>query len=185
MLSDRPKANVTLNQRSRNFQYIGQKEAKRHEIVHFIQQRAIRRPALSPNAFIKQSFFQCHSGARDMSIETVVDFSEATTPAERFKPAPEKILKGDPEQTVYNHYNSPCGQMSAGVWEGEVGQWKVNYTEHEYCEIVQGVSVLRDEEGNAKTLRAGDRFVIPAGFKGTWEVLEACRKIYVVFEQKA
>ena len=83
------------------------------------------------------------------------------------------------------HYNSPCGQMSAGVWEGEVGQWKVNYTEHEYCEIVQGVSVLRDADGNAKTLRAGDRFVIPAGFSGTWEVLEPCRKIYVVFEEKA
>ena len=34
-------------------------------------------------------------------------------------------------------------------------------------------------------LRAGDRFVIPAGFRGTWEVLETCRKIYVTFEQKA
>ena len=120
-----------------------------------------------------------------MSIESIVDFSEATTRAERFQPAPEKILKGDPGQTIYNHYNSPCGQMNAGVWEGEIGQWTVNYNEHEYCEIVQGVSVLRDEAGGAKTLRAGDRFVIPAGFKGTWEVLEACRKIYVVFEQKA
>lgn len=37
MLSDRPKANVTLNQRSMNFQYIGQKEAKRLDFVHFIQ----------------------------------------------------------------------------------------------------------------------------------------------------
>lgn len=45
--------------------------------------------------------------------------------------------------------------------------------------------MLRDAEGNAKTLRAGDRFVIPAGFSGTWEVLEPCRKIYVVFEEKA
>lgn len=45
--------------------------------------------------------------------------------------------------------------------------------------------MLRDEEGNAKTLRTGDRFVIPAGFKGTWEVLETCRKIYVMFEPKA
>jgi len=119
-----------------------------------------------------------------MSIESIVDFSQATTMAERYLPAPEKILEGNPEQLVYNHFNSPCGQMSAGVWEGAVGKWTVNYTEHEYCEIVQGVSVLRDEDGNAKTLRAGDRFVIPAGFKGTWEVLEACRKIYVVFEQK-
>lgn len=120
-----------------------------------------------------------------MNIENIVDFSQASVEPERYLPAQEKILKGNPEQTIYNHYNSPCGQLNAGVWEGEVGQWTVNYTEHEYCEIVQGVSVLRDEDGNAKTLRAGDRFVIPAGFKGTWEVLEACRKVYVVFEQKA
>ncbi len=120
-----------------------------------------------------------------MSIENIVDFSTTNTEAERFRPAPEKVLKGDPEQVIHKHYDSPCGQMNAGVWEGAVGQWTVNYTEHEYCEILQGVSVLRDKEGNAKTLRAGDRFVIPAGFKGTWEVLEPCRKIYVVFEQKA
>jgi len=119
-----------------------------------------------------------------MNIEQIVDFSNRATPADRYRPAAEKILKGDPEQTVYNHYNSPCGQLNAGVWEGEPGQWRVHYTEHEYCEIVQGVSVLRDEQGQAKTLRAGDRFVIPAGFVGTWEVLEACRKIYVTFEEK-
>ena len=120
-----------------------------------------------------------------MSIDSVVDFAQSSTPADHYRPAPEKVLAGDPEQTVYNHYNSPCGQMNAGVWEGAVGKWTVNYTEHEYCEIVQGVSVLRDSEGKAKTLRAGDRFVIPAGFRGTWEVLEACRKVYVVFEAKA
>ena len=40
-------------------------------------------------------------------------------------------------------------------------------------------------EGNGKTVRAGDRFVIQAGFSGTWEVLEACRKVYVIFEAKA
>lgn len=120
-----------------------------------------------------------------MSIQDIVDFNQANTAPERYRPAQEKVLKGDPEQTVFNHYNSPCGQMNAGVWEGAVGQWTVSYTEHEYCEIVQGVSVLRDSEGNAKTLRAGDRFVIPAGFRGTWEVLEPCRKIYVIFEPKA
>ncbi|MBF8744350.1 cupin domain-containing protein [Pseudomonas putida] len=119
-----------------------------------------------------------------MSIDSIIDFAQVLTQAERYRPAAEKILKGEPDQAVYNHYSSPCGQFAAGVWEGEVGQWTVNYTEHEYCEIVQGVSVLRDEQDNAKTLRAGDRFVIPAGFKGTWEVLEPCRKIYVMFESK-
>jgi uncharacterized cupin superfamily protein len=120
-----------------------------------------------------------------VSIEQIVDFAQATTPAERYRPAPEKLLKGDPEHALYNHYGSPCGQLNAGVWEGDVGLWEVNFTEHEYCEILQGVSVVRDLDGNEKTLRVGDRFVIPAGFRGTWEVLEPCRKIYVAFEQKA
>ena len=120
-----------------------------------------------------------------MSIASIVDFAQVLTEAERYRPAAEKILKGEPDQVVFNHYSSPCGQFAAGVWEGDTGQWTVSYTEHEYCEIVQGVSVLRDQEGNAKTLRGGDRFVIPAGFQGTWEVLEACRKIYVMFEAKS
>ena len=122
--------------------------------------------------------------SRTTRIDSIIDFAQVITEAERYRPAAEKILKGEPDQAVYNHYSSPCGQFAAGVWEGEVGQWTVNYTEHEYCEIVHGVSVLRDQDGAAKTLRTGDRFVIPAGFQGTWEVLEPCRKIYVMFEQK-
>ncbi|ARU90393.1 cupin domain-containing protein [Pseudomonas sp. M30-35] len=120
-----------------------------------------------------------------MKIEQIVDFAQASSTLENYHPAPEKVLKGDPAQSVRNHYASPCGQFNTGVWEGAVGQWTVNYSEHEYCEILQGVSVLRDKDGNAKTLRAGDRFVIPAGFSGTWEVLETCRKVYVIFEQTA
>ncbi|MCQ4348847.1 cupin domain-containing protein [Pseudomonas stutzeri] len=117
-----------------------------------------------------------------MKIQQIVDFAQASTPTEHYRPAAEKVLAGDPEQSVRNHYASPCGQFSAGVWEGAIGQWQVDYSEHEYCEILQGVSVLRDRHGNAKTVRAGDRFVIPAGFSGTWEVLEPCRKVYVIFE---
>ncbi|GGK05209.1 cupin domain-containing protein [Pseudomonas matsuisoli] len=113
----------------------------------------------------------------------IVDFNQIQSIAESFRPAPEKILSGAPDQTIHNHYSSPCGQFSAGIWEGAVGQWKVNYTEHEYCEILEGASRLRDEAGESKTVRKGDRFVIPAGFTGTWEVLEPCRKVYVVFEQ--
>ncbi len=87
-----------------------------------------------------------------MTITSIVDFAAATTAAEHYRPAAEKVLKGDPEQSVRNHYASPCGQFASGIWEGAVGQWKVNYTEHEYCEILQGVSVLRDADGNAATV---------------------------------
>ena len=51
--------------------------------------------------------------------------------------------------------------------------------------VLQGGGIgLIERDGTFRVLRAGDRFVIPAGFKGTWEVLEPCRKIYVMFEQK-
>ena len=118
-----------------------------------------------------------------MKIDQLINFAEAQTPADHYRPAAEKILKGDPAQSVRNHYSSPCKQFHTGEWSGDVGQWTINYTEHEYCEILQGVSVLRDKDGNAVTYRAGDRFVIPARFSGTWEVIEPTRKIYVMFEQ--
>ena len=76
-----------------------------------------------------------------MNIEKIVDFATATTAPEHYRPAAEKVLKGDPEQSVRNHYGSPCGQFNAGIWEGDIGHWTINYTEHEYCEILQGVSV--------------------------------------------
>jgi uncharacterized protein len=54
----------------------------------------------------------------------------------------------------------------------------------EYCEILAGTSVITDEEGNAKTLRTGHRFVIPPGFRGTWEVVEHTRKIFVAYDEQ-
>ena len=53
-----------------------------------------------------------------------------------------------------------------------MGQWRGRYTEHAYCEILAGVSVLRDQAGNARTVSAGDRLMLAAGFSGTREELE-------------
>jgi len=50
-----------------------------------------------------------------MSISTIIDFAQALTEAERYRPAAEKILSGDPDQLIYSHYSSPCGQFAAGV----------------------------------------------------------------------
>ncbi len=117
-----------------------------------------------------------------MPIDQIIDFATATTPAEHYRPAAEKILKGDPTQNVRNHYSSPDEQFSAGVWEAEPGRWTISYSEYEYCEIIEGESVLHDNQGNSRTLKAGDRFVIPAGFTGSWEVITRTRKNYVIFQ---
>jgi uncharacterized protein len=117
-----------------------------------------------------------------MPIPQIIDFATTTTPAEHYRPAAEKIIKGDPAQNVRNHYASPDEQFLAGVWEAEPGQWTIHYSEYEYCEILEGESVLHDDQGNSRALRPGDRFVIPAGFTGSWEVITRTRKNYVIFQ---
>lgn len=117
-----------------------------------------------------------------MGIEQIVDFGSAESPSERSMPAAEKVISGQPWQSARNHYSSPCGRFHSGEWQSEPGHWRIHYTEFEYCEILDGVSVIHADDGGQKTVRAGDRFVIPAGFVGSWEVREACRKNYVIFQ---
>ena len=96
--------------------------------------------------------------------------------------APDKLIAGNPKQVVWNTYSAGEGRFFAGVWYSEVGKWRIRYTEEEYCHVLQGVSVITDAQGKAVTVSAGDRFVIPRGFTGTWEVVEPTRKIYVIYE---
>jgi uncharacterized cupin superfamily protein len=120
-----------------------------------------------------------------MRIQDIVDYSQPAKETLEWEPKPEAVISGVPRQAAHMHFTSACGQLSTGIWESECGQWTVNFTENEYCEILQGVSILRDESGEERTVRAGDRFLIPAGFKGTWEVVERCRKVFVSVEFKA
>ncbi|MGL4834334.1 MAG: cupin domain-containing protein [Shewanella sp.] len=119
-----------------------------------------------------------------MSINAIIRFASAQTAVESYSLAPEKLLKGNPEQRLQNHYSSPCNQFNSGIWQSESGAWKINYTEYEYCEILEGVSVITDQQGQSQRFTVGDRFIIPAGFQGSWEVIEPCRKVYVIFETK-
>lgn len=94
----------------------------------------------------------------------------------------DKLISGNPKQVVWNTYSDASGRFFAGLWQSEVGKWRIRYTEEEYCHLLQGVSVITDAQGRAVTVSAGDRFVIPRGFAGTWEVVEPTRKIYVIYE---
>ncbi len=69
--------------------------------------------------------------------------------------------------------------MSAGFWESTLGKWHFANSHWEYCRILTGISVITEDGGEAYTVRAGDSFVLQAGFKGTWEVIETTRKDYV------
>lgn len=113
----------------------------------------------------------------------LLKLNDRETELEEYYLDPEKLISGNPRQSVWNHYTDPTGKYFSGFWQSEVGKWRINYTEEETCYLLQGVSIVSDEDGVSTTLRAGDSFVIPKGFTGTWEVVEPSRKLYAIYEE--
>ena len=95
------------------------------------------------------------------------------------KPAAGRLISGDPQFRTWNAEEADGG-LYAGIWESTPGKWRIEYDEWEFCHILSGVSVIAEDDGNARTVRAGDSFVLRPGFKGSWEVLETTRKEYVI-----
>ena len=101
---------------------------------------------------------------------------------EEYFVAPEKLLSGNPKQTVWMQYSDPTNKFFVGIWHSEAGKWKISYTEEETCQILEGESIITDDSGNSTTVTKGDCFVIPRGFVGTWEVVIPTKKNFVVYE---
>ncbi|WP_420546908.1 cupin domain-containing protein [Curvivirga sp.] len=115
--------------------------------------------------------------------KNVLKFSTASADVDAYKPDAEKVISGKPDQTIRNYYTDPTGKFSAGIWTGEVGKMKISYTEEEFCTLLVGKVKLTNADGEETLIDAGDSFVIPAGFEGTWETIENAQKIYVIYEE--
>ena len=74
-----------------------------------------------------------------------------------------------------------------GIWASEVGAWRIEMgpTEDEYFYVINGRGQLIAETGETREFTVGDAVIIPAGFKGTFHVIETLTKHYVITERKA
>lgn len=102
-------------------------------------------------------------------------------------PAPEEgqgsaggLLAGEYRTRTWNHYTGENGRLFCGIWESTPGKVVIDYTEWEFCHLISGRIVLTAEDGSAWPFGPGDAFMIPAGFRGTWESLDTVRKHYVI-----
>ncbi len=113
-------------------------------------------------------------------------FSNATTTGELGTPAPGRLRRGDPRFLTRNHYTDGSAQFFSGEWSSGPGAWEVRYDVHEeeFCLLLEGAVVLTDADGQRTELRAGDAFVIPGGYVGTWDNLTAVRKLYAIMSLK-
>ena len=115
----------------------------------------------------------------------VMTTSGKTAPkAEAGKADPEKLISGEYNTTTWNHFTGEDDRLYCGIWESTPGKVTVSYDEWEFCHFIAGEAILTNEEGTSWTLREGDAFIIPSGFKGTWETVRTVRKHYVILLPK-
>jgi uncharacterized cupin superfamily protein len=86
--------------------------------------------------------------------------------------------------TTHNWYEDASGVLSSGFWASKPNRTEVDYTEDEFCYILEGKVRLTDSAGRTEEYKSGDAFVIPKGFTGVWETVEPVRKFYVIHQPK-
>ena len=113
-------------------------------------------------------------------------FREQTTAAEFDHPRSDRLVNGNPQRTTWNNFTNHSGEVFAGVWASEVGSWRIEMgeTEDEYFYVIEGSGAIIEENGERRTFAVGDAVIIPAGFKGIFEVTTPLKKHYVIVERQ-
>jgi len=124
-----------------------------------------------------------HTPAMNTASSRIIDFSSPLAD-EDSTPTADRLLSGNPRMTVANYFSDPTQQFYAGRWSSSPGKWRIRYTESEFCCLTRGRVVLENGQGERWEFGPGAGFVVPAGFEGTWEVLEECTKFYAIFEAR-
>ena len=116
----------------------------------------------------------------------LVDFKQQQTEPETDHPRPDRIVSGNPKRTTWNHFTSSSGEVSAGVWSSEVGSWRIEHGPalDEFFFVVAGRVKVTGNDGQTVVIGPGESLVIPAGFKGVFEVIEPVTKHYVIVAGK-
>jgi len=112
----------------------------------------------------------------------IVRFDPPATAPEIDHPREDRREIGAPERRTWVLYESAPAGMFAGIWECEVGRWRIQMdpTEHEYMVGLAGRCRLHATACSFTEAKAGEALVIPAGFAGSFEVLERVRKHFVI-----
>jgi len=126
-----------------------------------------------------------HEDLCGAGVSSVIVRLDGKVSAEVSEPAADRLIAGSPELQVRNFFTDTSQQFFAGRWSATRGKWRVRYTENELCVMTAGRVIIEGPGGERYTFAAGDAFVIPAGFTGSWEVVEDCSKIYAIFEARS
>ncbi|MGW3497102.1 cupin domain-containing protein [Streptomyces sp. NPDC001020] len=85
------------------------------------------------------------------------------------------------QETTRILWQSPDRVVEVGVWECDAGHFTaVRDGYDEVCQVLTGSATVHTDGGEAVELRPGSTLTMPAGWRGTWQIHETLRKVYVV-----
>ena len=71
--------------------------------------------------------------------------------------------------------------QETGIWQCTAGPSYWVQEENEFVYILSGSLTVTPDGGKPATFGAGDSAMFPRGWRGTWDLHETVRKVYVVF----
>lgn len=98
-------------------------------------------------------------------------------------PRPERLLRGNPRRDTWNVVDEPVtGRVYAGVWRCEPGHWRIEMgeDERELFTVLEGRCRVHADDGSLQEAGPGQAIWIPAGFHGSFEVVEPLTKTYTI-----
>jgi uncharacterized protein len=116
-------------------------------------------------------------------IDTTVLSAAATAELEDWGPLEEATSDEVPMQTHgLTMWTGPedSGQ-STGIWQCTAGPSYWVQEENEFIYILSGSLTVTPDGGKPATFGAGDSAMFPRGWRGTWDLHETVRKVYVLF----
>lgn len=112
----------------------------------------------------------------------MTDSSPAVTTI-RFDPTAKGAA--DQKTTTIDWYADPTGAFRSGFWSSNPSKNEIAYAKDELCVLLEGTVRLTNSDGQVATYTAGDAFIVPFGFRGTWENIGTVRKFFAVFKRTA
>lgn len=71
-------------------------------------------------------------------------------------------------------------QYTVRIWESGPGVLQTDgYPYDEYCLVLSGRLKITNASGSTREFEPGDSFVIPKGWRGTWDMRTRFRKLYI------
>lgn len=98
-------------------------------------------------------------------------------PPEMVAPGQKKFAGAYRERIAFSTADK---EYTVRVWESGPGVLKTDdYPYDEYCLILSGRLKITNASGGSEEFGPGDSFMIPKGWRGTWDMKTSMKKIYI------